>query len=1008
LSHLRRSSRAARSAWRALLLAAFAAGASRAEEPTGPSVFRTFTDEEGFATPVVAEHLLQDRAGFLWAGTADGLYRYDGRSFTRFGVADGLPSARITALHETKDGRFYVGTRSGLARLDGIGFRPLGAKSGLPETTVADLGSDAAGTLFVATPKGLFTSLSELFHIDARKDGPERPITALATDPSGALFYARDGRLLRREKGITEDWGASRALPPLERIDDLAAFGSRLWVRSLSRFLSAPLAGGAFVAEDDGLPPSAAWGRIAFDASGAAVLPTSRGLAERRGSRWRLMTRRDGLPADVVLAALVDREGSLWVSVAGVGLANRPGRGDFTAFARREGLAGESVLAIARERGRSGALWVGTDDGLTRLAPDGAARSFTEKDGLAGNAVFALAPAEDGGVWAGSLPGGVTRVSSDGRTKRYGASGLAPQEFQVLALHARKGGEVWAGAANGAFRLAPGASVFERVPVAGGDEPDTIYGFVEDRSGTLFAFGRFGLSRLLPAARRFRRRNGLKGDFVSSAAADESGLVIAYRDATGLERVVLEGDKLLLSAFAPKGVRVPERAAFVGRDAQGAFWVGSSGVDVYRPEAPPLHLGRSDGLLADEVNLNAFFSDADGTVWIGTKRGLARRGASVLPAPRPAPPVAFTLAEAGARRLAPDRPALLSAREHSLRIAWAGLGFSDARKLRYRYRLEGLDDTETETALPELTLKGLPPGSYRLGVSAVSPGGAPGKPSGFVFRVAPAWHQTLAARALLLALLAAAVYALVERKTRALIDEKVRLAHELDLSEAQLHVKDREIEEASLTDALTGLRNRRFFFAVIGGEIERAVRANAPLATPAERRAGDLLLFLVEVDRLKEVNERLGNAAGDRVLIETVRRLKGAVRGSDFLVRWGGNVFLIATRSTQRDQGHVFAERVLAAFANEPFALDDGPIARTCSIGWAPFPWTPQAPEVVPFEDSLRFADRALETAKRSGRNRAVGALPASGSRGEAAPSIAGLEGVPLRVVSTEGPRSAA
>ncbi|HKC23287.1 MAG TPA: diguanylate cyclase [Thermoanaerobaculia bacterium] len=1007
MSLLRRSARGARPAWRALLLAACAAGVARAEEPTGPSVFRTFTNEEGFATPVLAEHLLQDRAGFLWAGTADGLYRYDGRVFTRFGVADGLPSARVTALHETKDGRFYVGTLSGLARLDGVGFRALGAKSGLPEATVADLASDAAGTVFVATPKGLFTSLSELFHIDARKDGPERPITALAADASGALFFARDGRLLRREKGITQDWGASRALPPLERIDDLAVSGGRLWVRSLSRFLSAPLAGGPFLAEDEGLPPAAVWGRIAFDASGAPVLPTARGLAERRASRWRLVTRREGLPADVVLAALVDREGSLWVSVAGVGLANRPGRGDFTAFARREGLAGESVLAIARERGKTGALWVGTDEGLTRLAMDGAARSFTEKDGLAGNAVFALATAEDGGVWAGSLPGGVTRVSPDGRTKRYGAAGLAPQEFQVLALRARQG-EVWAGAATGVFRLAPGAALFEHVAVPGGEEPDTIYGLVEDRAGGLFAFGRFGLSRLLPSARRFRRRNGLKGDFVSSATADESGLVIAYRDARGLERVVLEGEKLLLSAFAPKGVPVPERAAFVGRDARGAFWVGSSGVDVFRPDGPPLHFGRSDGLVADEVNLNAFFADADGTVWIGTKRGLARRSAAPLQVPRPAPPVAFTLAEAGARRLAPDRPAVLSARERSLRIAWAGLGFSDARRLRYRYRLEGLDDAETETALPEVTLKGLPPGSYRLSVAAVSPAGAPGKPSGFVFRVAPAWHQTLAARLFLLGLLAAAVYALVERKTRVLRDENERLAHELDLFGAQLHAKDCEIEEASLTDALTGLRNRRFFFAVMTGEIERAIRANAPLATPAERRAGDILLFFVEVDRLKDVNERFGNAAGDRVLIEAVRRLKGAVRSSDFLVRWGGNVFLIATRSTQRDQGHVFAERVLMAFANQPFAVDDAPLARTCSIGWAPFPWTPQAPEVVPFEESLRFADRALENAKRSGRNRAVGALPGGGKRGEAAPSIEGLEGVPLRVVSTEGPRPTA
>jgi diguanylate cyclase (GGDEF)-like protein len=1002
-------SRGARSAARGVVLALVVSGVTagvRAEEPVGPAVFRTFGEEEGGAQ-AVAEVLMQDRAGFLWAGTADGLYRYDGRQLAHFGVPDGLPSARVTALHETPDGRLYVGTTAGLARLDGVAFRPLGPAAGLPASTVTAIAS-GGGSLFIGTAKGLFTSLSELFHVDARKDGPERPITALVCDKDGVLFFAREGRLLVRDKGLTSDWGTPHGLPPLDRIDDLKLEGGRLWVRTLSRLFSAPVAGGSFAAEDDGLPPAAAWGRLSFDAARRPLVPTVRGLAERLGARWHLLTRKDGLPSDVVLAALVDREGSLWISVPSLGLANRPGLGDITAFTRKDGLAGESVLSIAREKGAKGALWVGTDEGLTRLAPDGGARSFGEKDGLAGKAVYALAPAEDGGVWAGSIPGGVTRVAADGRMKRYGAAGLTPADFQVLSLHTSKG-EVWAGAANGVYRLASGASSFERAAAPGGEEPDTVYAFAETRSGTLFAAGRFGLQRLGPSPRRFRRKGGLAGDFVISCAADGDALVLAYRDMPGLERVNAGGDRPAASAFAPSGVRVPDRPVFVGRDAKGALWVGSSGVDVYAGAAPPLHIGRSDGLLADEVNVNAFFADADGTVWIGTKRGLARRAATPLPALRPAPPVAFTAVATGPRRVAPDRPAVLSANERSLRVAWAGLGFADARRLRYRYRLEGVDDSETETAISEVTLKGLPPGTYRLAVSAVAPSGAVGKPSAFAFRVSPAWYQTFFARFLFAAFVAAAGYAFVQRHTRALRDENARLGHELDLTGAELRARTQELHESVLLDPLTGLKNRRFFFEVIPVEIERATRANAPLATPAERRAGDLLFFFVELDHLKEVNERYGNAAGDALLVEATRRLKALTRSSDFLLRWGGNVFLVATRSTPRDQGQVLASRILTAFAETAFELDaSSSLALTGSIGWAPFPWTPEAPEVVPYEEVLRFADRALEGAKTAGRNRAFGALPARGMRETTARAIGGLENVPLKVVESEGPSTAA
>src|SRR5712691_277514 len=86
--------------------------------------FKFYGEDEGLKNLAV-QTVLQDRAGFLWVGTQNGLFRYDGNRFTAFSMADGLPGARIESLHESVDGTLWVGTRLGLARRKGDHFEVL-------------------------------------------------------------------------------------------------------------------------------------------------------------------------------------------------------------------------------------------------------------------------------------------------------------------------------------------------------------------------------------------------------------------------------------------------------------------------------------------------------------------------------------------------------------------------------------------------------------------------------------------------------------------------------------------------------------------------------------------------------------------------------------------------------------------------------------------------------------------------------------------------------------------
>jgi diguanylate cyclase (GGDEF)-like protein len=186
------------------------------------------------------------------------------------------------------------------------------------------------------------------------------------------------------------------------------------------------------------------------------------------------------------------------------------------------------------------------------------------------------------------------------------------------------------------------------------------------------------------------------------------------------------------------------------------------------------------------------------------------------------------------------------------------------------------------------------------------------------------------------------------------------------------------LQEASLTDPLTSLRNRRYFSATIEGDVSQTLRA---YDDGHDLHIRDLVFYLIDADNFKEVNDRYGHDVGDKVLVEMSRRLSSSIRHSDVLVRWGGEEFLVVSRYTDRGEAELLARRVLSAVADAPFLLGETgkAIERTCSVGWAAFPWFPTDPRAVNYEEVLTLADRALNQAKQSGKNRAVGMMPAAG-----------------------------
>lgn len=224
------------------------------------------------------------------------------------------------------------------------------------------------------------------------------------------------------------------------------------------------------------------------------------------------------------------------------------------------------------------------------------------------------------------------------------------------------------------------------------------------------------------------------------------------------------------------------------------------------------------------------------------------------------------------------------------------------------------------------------------------------------------------------------------RSSRHNLEEMCRLKDELENKEQslrwhslELQRKNLELQEISFTDSLTSVWNRRYLEEILTSEAGQVLR-NYQRARGADIRKldhRDLVFIMVDVDYFKQVNDLYGHPAGDRLLQLVAQRLSTVVRKSDVLVRWGGEEFLIMSRSTDTSGTPAFCNRVLQVMSSVPFDLGHGiSVKKTCSVGWAAYPWCRSAYEAICAEESIALADAALYRAKALGRNRGVGIVP--------------------------------
>lgn len=968
------------------------------------TVFHNYGRDQGLPHPVPTA-LAQDRDGFIWIGTQGGLTRWDGYRFHGYkadpAVAGSLPDDWIQTLHVDPAGTLWIGGGAGgLARYDAAHDRflkvPVGRNTG--RTHIGAIADDGRGGLWIGTDQGLthldpVTGAYKVVTIPIAAS----PVRAVLRDRAGGLWVGTTTGLVRGAGGSPQWTGLTLDDEPIGVTALYEDKDGRVWIGTQRR--------GLFVVDRPGAQPRpVGQDPVLSTGSVSSISPSTAGeiWVGLRGNgvvavdiaTGRLhfirhdRTVASSLAHNDVWALLRDNAGSLWVGSMS-GLSYHPANSGLISTmlasrARPGGLSATDPQAVMATR--DGRVWMGYLDGNVDVIDPENGKVETLRPGqdrnpraLPPDVVFALAEADDGGVYIGTRRGlYLTRPRADG-VRLIPLPGRARQ-MGITALTFDKG-VLWVGSDED--------GLIGMVPRPDGQAGRIIFDSRKDRRLT-----DDGVNVILPAANNMLwigTRNGFY-------RLDRTSLAVDHIAADPLRQGALPGRNVVAMLT----------------DKKGRLWVGTFGGGLAMLSGRDgagrwsfRRLGVEDGL--PHMNVDSLQMDGSGTIWAGTDDGLARvdpasltvravrqadgsalidyyagAGATsavgealfgakggltivrpgVLPRWTWQPPIVVTDLRIGGvsqpvaqvNRATSTAPLIVKPDANSLAVEFAALDYTAPERNRYSYRLEGFDRdwTATDAGRRLAIYTNLPPGDYVLRLRGSNRAGVWAERELAVpIRVLPAWYQRLWFKLAGGILLLLAIGAIVRWRTRYLRRRQADLERQIADRMADLRAANERLAHLAQTDPLTGCANRRHFLALARERIDAARHNGRPFS-----------LAILDLDEFKAVNDRHGHPGGDAVLEMTGVVVLDHLRPRDVAGRIGGEEFAVMMPDTSLAEARQLADQLREAIGGARVKVDGVSIGVTASIGVA---------ELKTDEDFGRLyarADARLYAAKQAGRNR--------------------------------------
>jgi signal transduction histidine kinase/ligand-binding sensor domain-containing protein len=746
-------------------------------------------------------HLLTAGVLLAWLATAPGAWALEpGKALNQFPhrvwqTDEGMPQNSALAIAQTPDGYLWAGTFEGLVRFDGVRFTvfdPMNTPA-LTDRLTSSLAVDRSGALWIITSKGLAGMRAGTFFPVALPPGVNgREINQLLAARDGGLWLGTLANgLVRMSEGRFQTWKTEQGLASNQVLALAEGQAGTLWLatpKGLQHWNGSDfLPGPSF----QGPPPLVS--SLAVDARGVLWAGDDGGTVYQLRDGMMHPVPEASLPGHNISVLLPDRQGALWVASRGGELLRLVNGQRSTLIPTTNGLERGSIVSMMEDA--EGSLWLGTAaHGLHRLK-DAPFTTYGTPEGLGHNLVTALREARDGSLWFSTLGGGISRWKNGQMSTWTMREGLL--DDSAFGSAEGRDGTLWFATRKGLIQFRDGT--FTNLPEQGqSSKPILGYAIYEDEHGTLWGGTRQGLAKwngmqfipvadqdkVIGATIRVLERRAAGGVWIGThrgglawfSEGRISSLSSIGNPIQGDVRSILEdGETLWIGTadgvyrwkngrFSPRLSRAQglfdDVILHILPDGRGNLWM-TCNKDIFRVSQQELEAaadgrlarvtsysyGKEDGMRALECNSlggTAGVRARDGRLWFPTIRGAVAYDWTSERKPLAPPPVFIEELRADRRQVPATEWAHIPPGEGRVEIRYTSPVLSSPERLRFRFRLVGIDADWVDAESSRIAYyTRLPPGDHRFLVEVFSSEGSePLSRAEAMFRLEPYFFET--------------------------------------------------------------------------------------------------------------------------------------------------------------------------------------------------------------------------------------------------------------------------
>jgi ligand-binding sensor domain-containing protein len=748
--------------------------------------------------PVSANKIFHDNRGFVWFATNKGLYRFDGRRYRHFTLADSLPDINVTAIGQDSLGRIWTGHENGeLAFLEGEKFRLFKTAEGPSPEPISDLLFDSKGNLWFSTfNDGLYyyrADTQRLYRLDEAEGMPDLFIYDLEMDQRGRVWAGTDGGLavceLKFEKVQIDVINSKSGLP--DNIIKKITFGNN---------------GEAFLGTEDAgvIQLEIATGKVSVLLDREWKYGSITDIVKKGNQLWigstkpgfrliqldrktlRSLDNTVGVNIAAVNSMLLDHEGNIWGGTRS-GIVRTPGDGIQFIPLDNDGTPTD-ILAVAQDR--QGRIWYADAKGLhhtTLTDGQSGAINVLAKTPYAKFRVISLYIDSQEYIWAGLYGEGVLRISPSGKIQ-YLNSEL--RNGNVLHISG-KGNTVWLATLGGSEKIDITSDKLKVTHISRreGLSSDFIYQvFTDSKDRVWFATDGKGVD-MLDQKGFHHYEQGLTSTVVYGFAEDKNGGIWVNGQEGGLHRWNDNVFDAMPDRFKSENIH-----SLISDDNGNLIVSHDLGLEIFDVEKDRVtYIGEDAGLRDHQVNLNSAYTIDGQQIFFGTTSGIVIYKREELQ--QGFPKIFIESVKVNGRPIAALNDLSFAYDENDLNINFLGFWYRDPETVKFSYKMDNFDPEAIVTSDNSVSYSKLPPGDYSFTVSGLLGDGIKSQQASVInFTIRPPFWKTtwfLVASAMAVGVSA---FAFIRYRERQLIEDKILLEQKVEERTLEIQRNNEEIQ----------------------------------------------------------------------------------------------------------------------------------------------------------------------------------------------------------------------